>query len=163
MVAIASRSTSPLAILLLDLDHFKQINDTYGHSSGDEALAMAAAALTSTIRASDFAARYGGEEFLVLLPDAGADAGILVAEKIRIALEQTLVPSVDRKMSASIGVAVFPDHGSDGQKLLRSADKAMYSAKRSGRNRVCLFDPQAVTLAIDEPRPGDEPNGSELS
>jgi diguanylate cyclase (GGDEF)-like protein len=138
MIAQAARSSSPLAAVLLDLDHFKQINDTYGHGAGDDVLAAVGATLVSGVRESDFAGRYGGEEFLMLLPDTNAEDAAAVAEKIRALIAQTAVTGVEQPITASLGVACFPQHAIDGDTLMRSADRALYTSKRSGRNRVSV-------------------------
>jgi diguanylate cyclase (GGDEF)-like protein len=139
MVAHASRSVSPLTALALDLDHFKQINDTYGHGSGDEVLAAVGSTLKTACRESDFVGRAGGEEFLILLPDTSLEAGRLVAENMRAAVASITVASVPRPITASIGVAVLPDHAHDAKSLLRHADRALYTAKKNGRNRTEIF------------------------
>jgi diguanylate cyclase (GGDEF)-like protein len=142
MLAQAARSGHPLAAVLLDLDHFKQINDTYGHGAGDDVLASVGSTLTSSLRESDFAGRYGGEEFLLLLPNTSAEDAAVVAEKIRGLVAQTVVAGVERPITASLGVSGFPQHSMDGDTLMRSADRALYTSKRSGRDRV------TVALAI---------------
>jgi diguanylate cyclase (GGDEF)-like protein len=139
MVAHASRTVAPLAALALDLDQFKDINDTFGHSSGDEVLAAVGSTLKESCRASDFVGRAGGEEFLILLPNAGLEAAELVAEKIRIAISAITIASVARPITASIGIAMLPDHAGDATGLLRHADRALYAAKKNGRNRVETF------------------------
>jgi diguanylate cyclase (GGDEF)-like protein len=144
MVAHADRTHEPLAVLMLDLDHFKQINDRFGHGSGDDVLAAVGSTLSATVRTSDFASRYGGEEFLVILPATGRDEAAVVAEKVRAAIARISVPGVEREISASIGVAVRPDHGLDSATLVRDADRALYTAKKNGRNRVVLAAGQAV-------------------
>lgn len=136
MAAHAGRTTSPLAAILFDLDHFKAINDTFGHSAGDDVLAAVGDVAASVMRDSDFLGRYGGEEFVVLLPDTGVEGAIVVAEKLRAAMHSVRVSTVDRALSASFGVAVIPDHAGDAGSLLRSADRALYAAKRTGRDRV---------------------------
>jgi diguanylate cyclase (GGDEF)-like protein len=138
MVAQASRSVSPLAVMLLDLDYFKQINDRYGHSKGDEVLAAVGTCLQSALRANDFAGRFGGEEFLVLLPDTGRVSAVVVAEKVRHAIASIVVPELDRDVTASLGIAVLPDHAGHAEGLLREADHALYTAKATGRNRVAV-------------------------
>ncbi len=135
MVAQSARNVAPLAALLLDLDHFKKINDVYGHARGDEVLAAAGVALRKVLRASDFAGRYGGEEFLLLLPATDKRAALLVAENVRSSIAAITVPEVDR-ITASVGVAVLPDDAADAVTLFRSADRALYSAKSNGRDRV---------------------------
>ncbi|MHB8233835.1 MAG: diguanylate cyclase [Solirubrobacteraceae bacterium] len=139
MVALASRTVSPLAALALDLDHFKEINDTYGHGSGDEVLAAVGSTLKASRRESDFVGRAGGEEFLILLPDTSLDGAQLVAENVRGAIASISVASVARSITASIGVAVLPDHAGDATTLLRHADRALYTAKNNGRNRTEVF------------------------
>jgi len=136
MVAQANRSGRPLSALLLDLDHFKQINDNYGHGRGDEVLAAAAEAMRSAVRESDFVGRYGGEEFLILLPDTDSEGAVRSAEMVRAAVAAVSVPNVDRQVTTSVGVAVLGDDGVDGDTLIRSADRALYAAKSLGRDRV---------------------------
>jgi diguanylate cyclase (GGDEF)-like protein len=135
MVAHAGRTVSPLAGVLLDLDHFKQVNDLHGHELGDKALAAVGQILISTLRTSDFAARYGGEEFLVLLPDTHAAAARDVAEKLRVAIEGADIAQIG-PLTASFGVAAIPDDASDAEQMIRKADRALYAAKAGGRNRV---------------------------
>jgi diguanylate cyclase (GGDEF)-like protein len=137
MVAHAGRTVSPLAVVLLDLDHFKRVNDVYGHDQGDKALAAVGQALTATLRGSDFAARYGGEEFLALLPDTDRTGAFEVAEKLRRAIERTEITGVGT-ITASFGIAALPDDAGEPEYLLRKADRALYAAKARGRNRVEL-------------------------
>lgn len=148
MVAHASRTVSPLAALLLDLDHFKQINDTYGHGGGDDVLAAVGAALQTTVRESDFVGCYGGEEFLILLPATPREDALIAAEKLRTAVASIKVASVDRAITCSIGVAVLPDDAGEPSTLLRHADRALYSAKAQGRNRVEAAIPPGVEAAV---------------
>jgi diguanylate cyclase (GGDEF)-like protein len=136
MVAQAARSAMPLSAILLDLDHFKQINDTFGHGGGDDVLAAAGAALKASIRAADFAGRLGGEEFIVLLAATDREGAFAAAEKIRSAIAAISVTSVTRATTASLGLATFPGDASDAATLVRNADRALYTAKRNGRNRV---------------------------
>jgi len=136
MVAHSGRALSPLACVMLDLDHFKQVNDRFGHGAGDDLLAAVGEVITSTLRTSDFAGRYGGEEFLVLMPDTDLEGAAAAAEKLRAAIERIEVPSVDCEIGASLGVAVHPMHALDGETLVRAADRALYAAKGAGRNRV---------------------------
>jgi diguanylate cyclase (GGDEF)-like protein len=141
MAAYASRTDSPLSAIALDLDHFKQINDGYGHDSGDAALAAVGIALMTMVRASDFVGRNGGEEFIVLLPDTDTDSAVVVAERIRQAIAEIIVHGVDREITVSIGIATIPDHAGDGDQLIRSADRALYAAKANGRNRIEISEP----------------------
>jgi diguanylate cyclase (GGDEF)-like protein len=136
MSAHASRTLTPLSAIVLDLDHFKQINDTFGHGRGDDVLAAVGAVLATTVRASDFVGRNGGEEFIVLLPDTDAKNAALVAEKIRAAIAQITIPGIERPITASLGIAAIPQHAGDGDDLIRSADRALYTAKTDGRNRT---------------------------
>jgi diguanylate cyclase (GGDEF)-like protein len=136
MLAQAARTGGSLSAIALDLDRFKQINDRHGHDKGDDVLAATAAALTGTLRTSDFVARSGGEEFLVLLPDTGLDGAFVVAENLRAALQAMAIPGLDAPVTGSFGVATHPEDAHDGEALLRAADRALYLAKRNGRNRV---------------------------
>jgi diguanylate cyclase (GGDEF)-like protein len=155
MVAQASRSLSPLSAALLDLDHFKQINDAHGHGRGDEVLAAVAVTLRSSIRDSDFVGRYGGEEFLVLLPDTGKEQARVVAEKVRAAVAATTLSRIEQPVTASLGVATVPEDAGDADALIRAADRALYVAKGNGRNRVELF----VSSATPPPRPARQGRG----
>jgi diguanylate cyclase (GGDEF)-like protein len=136
MVAQADRTQTTLAMLMLDLDHFKQINDRFGHGRGDEVLAAVGAALSSVTRKSDFAGRYGGEEFVLLLQAVSMEGAATVAEKIRDALAEITVAPLDEPVTASIGIAMMPEHGVDPDTLERAADRALYAAKRNGRDRI---------------------------
>ncbi len=141
LVARANRSLAPLTAVMVDLDHFKQINDRFGHGSGDEVLAAVGAALNACLRESDFAGRFGGEEFLVLLPDTDTDGAFLVAEKVRTAVSSIRVPGVERDITASAGVADLLTHGGTATSMLREADRALYAAKADGRNRTIVASP----------------------
>lgn len=137
----SQRSGLPLSLLMLDVDHFKQFNDTFGHPAGDEVLRQLARVLADTRRANDVVARYGGEEFAVILVDTPKFTAAKVAERVRERINtHDFAEAAPRagKLSASIGVATFPDDGADAETLVRSADTALYAAKRSGRNRVVL-------------------------
>jgi diguanylate cyclase (GGDEF)-like protein len=135
----------PLGVVLLDLDHFKNVNvnvnvnDTFGHARGDEVLAAVGVALQSTVRESDFVGRYGGEEFVMLLPDTAREAASQVAERVRAAIADIRVLEPDSSVTASFGIAVFPDDAPDAARLIRNADRALYPAKANGRNRVEVF------------------------
>ncbi len=147
MVAQAGRSLSPLAAILLDLDHFKQINDRFGHGAGDDVLAGVGDVLRTTLRTSDFGGRYGGEEFLVLLPDTDQEGGLDAAEKVRAAIQALEVSQVEAPITASLGVAVYPSDALDADGLVRLADRALYAAKGAGRNRVMLAVPDGSAVA----------------
>lgn len=136
MLAQTARSRGTLGLVLLDLDHFKQLNDTYGHDGGDQALAAVGHALLSELRESDLPTRSGGEEFAVLLPDTGLDGALAVAEQLREAIASIELPFPGAALTASFGVAVLPLHAVEPDGLMRAADRALYAAKRAGRNRV---------------------------
>ena len=150
MVAQASRSITPLAAVMLDLDHFKAINDRYGHAHGDEVLAAVGTAIGSSLRASDFAGRFGGEEFLILLPETTLDAAYQVAEKIRNTVASISIPGVDRDITASLGIAGLLDHANNATGLLRAADRAQYGAKAAGRNRTIIAENTTTTTESAE-------------
>jgi diguanylate cyclase (GGDEF)-like protein len=120
---------------MLDLDNFKHINDRAGHETGDAALRMLADSLRAELRAVDIAVRFGGDEFAVVLPQANFEDAFLVAERLRVRIEQTVVPGYG-SMTASFGLATFPIHASSGEALVSAADRALYNSKHSGRNRV---------------------------
>ena len=151
LVARANRSLVPLTAVIVDLDHFKQINDRFGHASGDEVLAAVGAALTACLRESDFAGRYGGEEFLVLLPDTDTEGAYLVAEKIRTTVAAIRVPGVDVDITASAGVADLLAHGGTATSMLREADRALYAAKADGRDRTVVASAGRATSPVTPP------------
>jgi diguanylate cyclase (GGDEF)-like protein len=126
----ARRHGRRLAVLILDLDHFKRVNDSRGHAAGDRVLQHVAAVLRSQLRSVDVPSRFGGEEFHLLLPDSGPSEAARAAERLRVRLAEAT------DVTASIGVAIFPDHGTDLETLLVVADRALYRAKRAGRDRV---------------------------
>jgi diguanylate cyclase (GGDEF)-like protein len=136
MLAQASRTLSPMTLVLIDIDHFKDVNDRLGHPIGDQALASVGAALSSALRASDFGGRNGGEEFAVVLPDTDVHGAAATAEKIRLAIASIELPGVELTMTASLGIASYPQHSTSAEGLERLADAALYTAKRAGRNRV---------------------------
>lgn len=139
LVARSSRMRTALAVVMIDLDRFKSINDTYGHAVGDMVLRAVGAAFRSSIRTSDLAARVGGEEFLVVLPDADSDAAHIVVERIRAALAATEIVDVpDLIITASYGIGVLERADGDTDALLLRADAAMYAAKHQGRDHVVL-------------------------
>jgi diguanylate cyclase (GGDEF)-like protein len=140
MVAHAGRTVSPLSAVMLDLDHFKRINDRYGHGTGDDVLASVGEVLRSTLRSSDFGGRFGGEEFLMLLPSTDQHGALELSEKIRHALTQLEFQQPDLKVSASFGIATYPLDALDADSLLRMADRALYVAKSHGRDRIELVD-----------------------
>jgi diguanylate cyclase (GGDEF)-like protein len=150
LFAQASQTGTPLTLILLDLDHFKQINDQHGHPVGDQVLATVGAVLRGALRAGDFGARNGGEEFAVVLPGTEVSTGVQIAERVRAAIADITLPGVDVSVTASLGVAGFPDHAKTLERLERLADAALYVAKRSGRNRAELADPANDVRIPDE-------------
>jgi diguanylate cyclase (GGDEF)-like protein len=131
---------------MLDLDHFKKFNDTYGHEAGDTILREAASFLSKSIRAEDIVCRFGGEEFVVILPTADLDAAYARAERIRSKLHELTVLHQGQSLgiiTVSVGVASLPLHGTSPDVLLAAADAALYRAKREGRDRVVKSDPPA--------------------
>jgi diguanylate cyclase (GGDEF)-like protein len=147
----ASRFDHTLAVLALDVDRFKEVNDTYGHGAGDAVLVEFARRVRGEIREVDFAFRQGGEEFVVLLPETDAAGGAVVAERLGAAVRRTpvLAPGATGPqriaVTVSIGVAVYPDHGETGRAVLEAADDALYAAKTAGRDtyRVARVVPPA--------------------
>ena len=136
--AASSRYSKSLTCILMDIDHFKSVNDTHGHASGDEVLKGVAKVIRDTLRESDLFCRYGGEEFCIALPGQAIGEGILVADKIRLAVEAENIHGLS--VTASFGVAVSKFGADTSSRLIQQADEALYAAKRSGRNRVCRWD-----------------------
>jgi diguanylate cyclase (GGDEF)-like protein/PAS domain S-box-containing protein len=142
----ARREGYPLALVILDLDHFKQINDTYGHQAGDAALKELANQLRSDIRHEDVLCRYGGEEFVILMPRMPLGIAAERAERWRRAIAEIRVRfgSFELAFTTSAGVAAYPDHARMPDDLMQSADQALYVAKNEGRNRVVVYSPPVV-------------------
>ena len=132
-VARAQRLSTPVSLLVLDVDHFKQVNDTYGHQTGDSVLREVADALVANTKNYDVAARYGGDEFVVLLPGCRRDDAMRVAERVRKGISRAVD---EAPVTISAGVATVPDNASDAERLMAAADAALYEAKRTGRDRV---------------------------
>jgi len=132
------RHKTNLSFLMLDLDHFKEKNDKFGHLVGDVILKQVAAMLSENLREIDIIGRYGGEEFSIVLSGIGREGAMQVAERIRQNIEAAVFKAYDEVVSTtvSIGVSVFPDDGVDVNSLIESADKALYKAKESGRNKI---------------------------
>jgi diguanylate cyclase (GGDEF)-like protein len=143
LVATSQRRKSPFAVLMLDLDYFKQVNDNFGHEAGDKVLKTLADILAKSVRSSDLVVRYGGEEFLMVLQDSDAEAAMKVAEKIRAQVAETKIalPAAMLQKTISIGVAEFPADADTFWQVVKFADVALYEAKAAGRNRVLRFAP----------------------
>jgi diguanylate cyclase (GGDEF)-like protein len=145
-IAMARRRERRLGFITMDIDHFKSFNDKYGHEAGDRILRQFAQTVTRVVRDANLATRLGGEEFLVLLPETDANGCMAAAERIRRAVTRMTVSAGDKTISqitVSLGIAVFPDHGSSVEEVLQASDKALYESKRNGRNRATLFVEQA--------------------
>ena len=137
-VLLKARSDGkPFGVLMLDLDHFKRINDAHGHARGDVVLRQTTHAVQSTLRTGDIVGRFGGEEFVILLPGADLKQALGAAERCRAAVAKMEIPDAPYlSVTASVGVAAFPGHGEDLDALLKASDRAMYMAKANGRNRI---------------------------
>jgi len=144
--AQATQENRPFCVLMIDIDHFKIVNDTFGHLTGSKTLEEIGSCITRMLRSGDVAARFGGEEFAAFLLDAEITQGLVAAERIRLEIENQAF-SVIRQgkaaethhITASVGVASFPTDSSDPIELVEMADSALYRAKREGRNRVCVY------------------------
>jgi len=155
--ARAATESMPFCVLMMDIDYFKEVNDTYGHLVGSETLEEVGAVIKQSLRAGDVGARFGGEEFAAFLLDADYAQGIVAAERVRLAIEGQDFSAVRRgsgepprthKITISVGVASFPDDGRDPIQLVELADSALYRAKRSGRNCVCAYRPPGVNEVV---------------
>jgi diguanylate cyclase (GGDEF)-like protein len=143
VLATAARFNRTFSVLMLDLDHFKRINDTYGHRRGDEVLVEFAQRVTTMVREVDTFARYGGEEFACLLTETDINGAMITAEKIREAVARDPLGSADGTplhLTVSIGIAAYPEHGDSFLGLVEAADRALYRAKQTGRNQVCIAE-----------------------
>lgn len=142
-LARSERSGQPLALLMVDIDRFKRLNDTYGHLIGDVVLKSTARRLAETLRPTDFLVRYGGEEFLAMLPGAGEQPALTAAQRLRTAVEQLVFPPAEPgtmlRVTVSIGVAVLAQ-GESIEQIIERADNALYRAKAAGRNTVVFAD-----------------------
>src|SRR5213593_3676537 len=151
--ARAEAEKMPFCVFMMDIDHFKEVNDTYGHLVGSETLEEVGAVIKQSLRAGDVAARFGGEEFAAFLLDADYAQALIAAERVRTAIEKHEFPAARRgsdeeirthRITISVGIAAFPDDARDPIQLVDKADAALYAAKRAGRNRVCAYRPTAV-------------------
>ncbi len=137
-------SGSSLSLVMVDIDHFKKVNDTFGHTAGDQVLKEIASLLKNSTRKKDTVARYGGEEFILILPEAGLEETVMIAERIRKQIENTPfeVSQTQLHLTISLGISNFPNHHARSKDdLIKMADHALYEAKRGGRNRVCVYHP----------------------
>ena len=159
--ARAEAEDMPFCVLMMDIDHFKDVNDTYGHLVGSETLEEVGVVIRKALRAGDVGARFGGEEFAAFLLDADYGQAMIAAERVRAAIEKHDFPAVRRDgaepikthhITISIGVASYPEDGRDPLQLVEMADSALYRAKRNGRNQVCAYRP-AQTSEVLRMRP----------
>lgn len=155
--ARAESENIPFCVLMMDIDHFKEVNDTYGHLAGSDTLEEVGAVVKKSLRAGDVGARFGGEEFAAFLLDADYAQGLVAAERVRAEIEKHEFPAVRRgsdeeprthHITISIGLASYPDDAKDPIQLVEMADSALYRAKRNGRNQVCPYRPAATTEVV---------------
>lgn len=145
-VSRAERYGERFCLLMMDLDHFKTVNDSVGHQKGDEVLRLVAGALRRCTRESDYVARYGGEEFVMILPRTGLEEAAALAERVRAAVAALDLGHPDLRVTMSIGVAAYPDAAADADGVLGAADAALLRAKALGRDRVCLYGDAVAAL-----------------
>jgi diguanylate cyclase (GGDEF)-like protein len=144
MIATAQRFRRPFSLLMMDLDHFKDVNDAHGHQRGDSVLIEFSQRVTKLLREVDTFARYGGEEFICLLSETDVEGAMTTAEKIHDAIRGEPFGSMDDELinvTVSVGVASYPEHGDSYKSLVEAADRALYQAKQRGRDQVCLAKP----------------------
>lgn len=165
--ARAETENRPFCVLMMDIDHFKEVNDTYGHLVGSQNLEEVGACITRALRAGDVAARFGGEEFAAFLLDADLEQGLIAAERVRVAIEEEAFSASRRtdseggeprthRITISIGVAAFPTDARDPIELVELADSALYRAKRNGRNRVCAYSNASTVTELKDLPPRRE-------
>jgi diguanylate cyclase (GGDEF)-like protein len=147
-LARAKRETYPLSVVMMDLDYFKEVNDTYGHEAGDVVLKTLAATVVNQSRQGDFVCRYGGEEFVLVMPNIGIETARDRAEDLHQTINALNIPYgvFNLTTTISMGVAMYPDHGIAKDELMRAADRALYVAKNTGRNRVVVASEQIFSL-----------------
>jgi diguanylate cyclase (GGDEF)-like protein len=139
----ANRAKQPISVIMVDMDHFKDINDTYGHVVGDHVLTIFAQVVLKCIRKTDIIARYGGDEFIVVLPSTDTETACSIADRIRSDVSETYIPPIDgvviSSIHCSVGVSTYPVHCDSKNTLLRTSDLALYKAKNSGRNCTMVY------------------------
>jgi len=142
-IAAAKRSNRPLSVVMLDIDHFKSINDTYGHAVGDIVLVSIANMIKHEIRESDIVGRLGGEEFVILLPDSDRDGAFKIVERLRQKVQSMNFPGYDFNVTSSFGIVLNTAHESI-DRLLKNADSALYDAKNRGRNQTIVYEQPGI-------------------
>ena len=150
----AERYNKGFSIVMADLDRFKNVNDSYGHTAGDRVLKLVAKFLQKNIRDVDILSRYGGEEFVFLLPEADKEEAYTVSERLRRKLSQLQFDDLPG-ITISLGIASYPDDSDDIDRLIKKADAALYTAKQSGRNKVVVYEEEMELIEVDEPLPSD--------
>jgi diguanylate cyclase (GGDEF)-like protein len=140
----AQETETPLSVLFIDIDHFKQVNDTHGHKVGDDALRTIAQLIRLSCRKSDMVARYGGEEIVVILPSTSSGDAAVLGKDINSIIAMQTPRILQFKITVSIGVAAYPAHGESLRKVLEHADQALYTAKRAGRDRVVIYSEKRI-------------------
>ena len=146
------KATLPLSLVMVDIDHFKRVNDTFGHTEGDRVLREISSVLKSSVRRKDLVVRYGGEEFILILPETNLEESYTIAERIRRAVETTpfKIGNIRLSLTISLGISNFPSHGARSkEEMVEMADQALYDAKRGGRNRVCIFGGETVLTGAE--------------
>ena len=144
-------SGTPLSLVMVDIDLFKKVNDTFGHTEGDQVLCKISSLLKTSVRKKDTVARYGGEEFILILPEAGLEESFVIAERIRRQIENTPfeIGQAQVNLTLSMGISNFPSHRAKSkEELIKMADQALYDAKRGGRNKVCIFAGKSVQWTV---------------
>src|SRR5476649_946375 len=154
-LARLERKNLPLSLIMIDVDHFKNFNDTFGHEAGDAVLRDLGGILQRHVRGGDIACRYGGEEFTIVLPEASIEIGRQRAEMLREAVRELRLVHDGKSLGAvtlSLGVACFPEHGRRREHMLQVADAALYEAKNGGRNRVVVSNVQTLKVVETPPQ-----------
>jgi len=152
-VTRATRYKHVLSLLMMDIDNFKHVNDTYGHLIGDRVLKEIAVTIKNTCRNIDVPARYGGEEFTVILPETAAKDATIIAERLRKNIAKIEVPIDDKvvlRTSVSIGISEFPSSATDSENLIKTADEALYKAKNDGKNCIYVHHPGGFYKCLNE-------------
>ena len=160
LVRAAQREDGTLAVVLIDLDNFKRINDTYGHLKGDEVLRAVSDKAREELRGNDFVGRYGGEEFLAILPDTERDGAVTVVDRLRRTFWEVEIDGVRELVTASMGVSAYPLDGTNANALIEAADDALYAAKAAGRNQVRTATPLQTADVRPLPRAALQPPAS---
>jgi len=162
MLMEASRTGHPLSMIMLDIDHFKRVNDTYGHKAGDDVIRFLSRTLKNNIRKVDIAARYGGEEFVVLLHNTNVEGAARLAEKIRILVKDATINADGSTLNitSSFGVSSYPSLSMSTGDLVKNSDQALYYSKENGRNMVTTFS-KDIADQVEEPEDEDNEDGEE--